>query len=150
MSFGDDVAAGLRLLRGEAVSRMRDTCIIVRPGAMVTDDDGNVTQSSTQIYPAPGWPDDHPHADGKCYTRYPGLAFEQNREVGGATIVDSRIVVRVPFGVAFRPGDLVTITSSLDNPQLAGTVLRVMSIDDASQTTAQRLLCSDIQAGLVA
>lgn len=138
MTFGDDLAAGLAALRAEAVSRMRDTCTIVRPGPQVTDENGDVTQESERLYSGP------------CYTRYPGLAFEQNSDVGGVSVIDSRIVVRVPFGVAYRPGDMVTITAAPDNPQLVGTSFRVASIDDASQTTAQRLLCVDSQGGVIA
>ena len=54
----------------------------------------------------------------------------------------------MPFGVAYRPGDIATILTDPDNPQLANTVLRVASIDDMSQATAQRLLCEDNQAGV--
>lgn len=133
--------------RRAAIARMRATCIIERPGADETDDDGNVTTTFTQVYPDPEWPDDHPHADGKCYSRYPGLAWEQTPEVAGATIVSSRLVVRIPFGAVIRPGDRVTILADPDNPQMAGTKLRVESIDDQSQATAQRLITTDYQSG---
>lgn len=136
MSFGADVAAGLAELRMHAESRMRAECIIERPGATVTDDEGDVSTEWTLLY------------EGKCYSRYPGLAVEANRETAGAQVIESRLVVRIPFGVIVRPGDRVTIVSDVDNPQLAGTVLRVESIDDQSQATAQRLLCSDYQSGV--
>lgn len=136
MTFGTDLAAGLAELRIHAESRMRGTCTIDRPtGAQVTDDDGVVTSAFEQVY------------EGKCYTRYPGLAQEANREVGGATVVESRIVVRIPFGTIHKPGDRVTIVADLDNPQLAGDVYTVESVDNQSQATAQRLLCSDNQSG---
>lgn len=136
VNFGEQVAAGLAELRIHAESRMRGTCTIERPaGDAVTDDDGVVTRGFGEVYA------------GKCYTRYPGLAQEANREAGGTTITESRIVVRIPFGPICKPGDRVTITADLDNPQLAGAVYRVESIDDQSQATAQRLLCSDLQSG---
>lgn len=136
MSFGTDLASGLTFLRQQAESRMRGTCVIERPtGETDTDEDGVVTAVFEQVY------------EGKCYTRYPGLAQEANREVGGATVVESRIVVRIPFGTIHKPGDRVTMVTDLDNPQLAGVVYRVESIDDQSQATAQRLLCTDIQSG---
>lgn len=138
MTFGDELAAGLAVLRVHAESRMRASCRITRPGLAVTDENGDVTYPVTLVF------------EGPCYTRYPGLAFEQNADSGGVSVVQSRIVVRVPFGPIVRPGDVVTIVSDPDNPQLAGTVLRVASIDDQSQSTAQRLLCEDNQAGVVA
>lgn len=137
MNFGSALAVGLAELRVHAESRMRGTCVIERPAGTTTDDDGVVTATFETVY------------EGKCYTRYPGLAQEANREVGGATVVESRIVVRIPFGTIHRPGDRVTITADLDNPQLAGAVYRVESIDDQSQATAQRLLCSMPQSGAI-
>lgn len=114
---------------------MRGTCTIARPGAATTDANGDVTVTPTVVYSGP------------FYARYPGLAHEQNPQVAGATVVVSRIVVRIPFGAIVRPDDVVTINSDPDNPQLVGTRLRVASIDDQSQATAQRLLCEDIQKG---
>lgn len=122
--------------------------MVTRPGAPVTDENGKVTTPAPQIYPAPSWPEGHPAAAGPCYMRYPGLAFENEHDSQGVTIVQSRVVARLPFGVIFRPGDLITILSDPDNPQMVGTVLRVASIDDQSQATAQRLLCEDNQAGV--
>ena len=145
MNFGTELAAGLAELRRHAISRMRATCVIERPGEDDTDENGDVTTPFTQIYPDPEWPDDHPHADGKCYTRYPGLAWEQTPEVAGATIVSSRLVVSIPHGVVARPGDVVTILSDPDNSQMIGTRLRVASIDDQSQATRQRLVVDDLQ-----
>ena len=126
----------LRQGRASFIRRMRDSCVIVRPGLPVDDGQGGVIESVTPVY------------EGACYVRYPGLAFESNRELAGVEVVQSRVVVRVPFGPIFRPGDVVTILASPDTPHLAGTVLRVASIDDQSQATAQRLLCEDNQAGV--
>lgn len=136
MTFGTDLARELTFLRAQAESRMRGTCKIERPtGEQATDNDGVVSAVFAPVY------------TGKCYTRYPGLAQEANREVGGATVVESRIVVRIPFGPVCKPGDRVTVIADLDNPQLAGDVYAVESIDNQSQATAQRLLCSDNQSG---
>lgn len=135
--------------RQAAIARMRAQCFIDRPNGTETTVGGKVTQGHDRVYPSPDWPENHPHADGKCYTRYPGLAFEQTREVAGAPVTESRIVHRIPFGVVCRPGDLVTIVDDPDNPQMNGTKLRVDSIDDQSQATAQRLLCTDVQSGVI-
>lgn len=138
MTFGDALASALPRLRGYAESRMRGSCRIERPDQAnpVTDPDTlEVTLPLALV------------GEVKCYTRYPGLAFEQNPEAGGSVQVISRLVVRIPFGLICRPGDVVTILSDPDNPQLVGTKLRVASIDDQSQATAQRLLCEDHQQG---
>lgn len=132
MSIDDVLARG----RAAFEDRMRGTCTIVRPGQATSDDDGTVTTQDADIY------------SGKCYTRYPGMAFETNREAQGITVVDSRVVVRIPFGTKCRPGDVVTILTDPDNPQLVDCKYRVASIDDQSQATAQRLLCTDYQAGV--
>lgn len=113
---------------------MRATCKIERKSGQSVSG-GKTTPTYEQIY------------SGKCYTRYPGLAWEQTPEVAGQPLVTSRLVVRIPFGSVSRPGDLVTITADPDNPQLVNTVLRVESIDDQSQATAQRLICTDQQRG---
>lgn len=136
MNFGEDLAGGLAELRDLAESRMRATCKIDRPTGESTSSTGVVTTTWTQVYA------------GKCYSRYPGLAHESNRDSAGAQVVESRLVVRIPFGTVIRPGDRVTITADQDNPQLAGVVLRVASIDDQSQATAQRLLVEDFQSGV--
>lgn len=132
INVGPVLAAGRRAF----LARMRGTCTVTRPGAPVTNDDGVVTTPQPVIF------------EGPCYMRYPGLAFENNHDAQGVTVTQSRVVARLPFGVIFRPGDLVTILSDPDNPQMVGTVLRVASIDDQSQATAQRLLCEDNQAGV--
>lgn len=126
----------LGAMRRRAESRMRGACLIERATGTTTDEWGAVVSTWATIY------------EGKGYARYPGLAFEQNHESGGADITVSRVVYRIPFGAVIRPGDRLTITADADNPQLAGTVLRVASVDDQSQATAQRLVCDDYQAGV--
>lgn len=116
--------------------RMRDTCIIERPGEKISDGRGGETVEMLLVY------------EGKCYLRYPGLAFETNHDLAGVNVVESRAVVRVPFGPVFRPDDVIEITASADTEHLVGTRLRVASIDDQSQATAQRLLCEDFQKGV--
>ena len=136
MNFGAELTAGLAELRHYAESRMRATCVIERKTGETTTA-GVVTPTWTTIY------------EGKCYSRYPGLAQEANRDVSGATVTESRLIVRIPLGAACKPGDRVTIAADPDNPQMAGTVLLVESTDDQSQATAQRLLCSDPQSGVI-
>lgn len=127
----------LRKGRAAFEKRMRATCAVVRPTGSTVDVAGREVVTFTTVY------------EGRCYVRYPGVAFETNRDSQTVTIVQSRVVVRVPFGPAFAPGDVVEIVTDPDTPHLVGTQLRVASIDDQSQATAQRLLCEDNQAGVL-
>lgn len=117
-------------------SRMRGTCTIYRQMGVTSDDYGVQTPTFDEVY------------SGKCYLRYPGLAFETTFDSVGVAVAQSRVVLRVPFGPVFAPGDLARIDSDLETPHLVGTVLRVASVDDQSQASAQRLLCEDNQAGV--
>lgn len=139
--FGEELAAGLAEMRQLAESRMRGTCTIRRPLPGQEGLDPTLPGRTIPVY------EPEPIYAGKCYTRYPGIAHEQNPVFAGATDVVSRIIVRIPFGAICKPGDVVTIDSDPDNPQLVGAMLRVASIDDQSQATAQRLLAEDFQAG---
>ena len=123
--------------RAAFLRRMRATCTIRRVTGTTLDPlTGADVPTFTDVYSGP------------CYTRYPGLAFEQNPEAGGAVYTISRLVVRIPHGTEIVSGDVVTIDSDPDNPQMVGTVLRVASVDGQSQASAQRLLCEDYQAGV--
>lgn len=115
--------------------RMRATCLIRRVAGSTLDEWGAEVPAYTTVY------------EGKCYTRYPGMAFEQNPEAGGFSLTVSRVVLRIPFGPVVKPGDVVAITADPDNPQMIGSRLRVASSDDQSQATAQRILCEDFQNG---
>jgi hypothetical protein len=143
VSVADEISTKVALWAADAreqfLGRMRATLSITRPD-MAHPLENPVTQQVTydgpEVYTGPG------------YLRYPGLAQETSPVAGGSTQADSRIVVRVPHGIAFRPGDQVKVLADPDNPQLVGTVVWVASIDDQSQATAQRLLCVDRQQGV--
>lgn len=81
------VARALRHARPGFERRMRATCRVERPG---------------KPDPLTGLPSWALVYEGRCYTRYPGLAFEQAPEAGGAVFTVSRLVVRVPFGSTLR------------------------------------------------
>lgn len=140
----DVTAQVLSVLRPLATARMRATCTVDRPGAPTTDNDGNVTVTATRIYPDPAWDDDHPYATGPCYARAVS-AMSTDTDAGGRLIDVTRIIVRVPHGVTFWPGDVVTWATDVDNPGMVGKALRVTSVSDQSQGTAQRLACDDYQ-----
>ena len=134
------VARALRHARPGFERRMRATCRVERPtGGLVYDPVLMVDVPEVVLVSEP-----------RCYVRYPGIAFEQSPEVAGAVLAQSRVVLRVPFGVQYRPGDVVTVLSDPDNPQMVGARLLVESCDDQSQATAQRLLCTDEQTGVTA
>lgn len=129
--------------------RMRASCVIERVESVAADPlTGEDIPTYAQVYPDPSWPEGHRHKQGPCYTRYPGLAFEQNPSTGGVSLSVTRLVLRIPHGPEINSGDRVTITGDPDNPKMVGSVLRVASNDDMSQATAQRLLCEDWQVGL--
>ena len=136
MTVAAAINTALPYLRGEAEARMRATCRIERPGDPVDDGRGGIETVTELIY------------EGRCRMRYPGLAFESNLRVGAGSVVQSRVIVHVPFGAQYLPGDVVTVVSDLDTPRLAGSVYRVASVDEQSQATAQRLLCEDNQSGV--
>lgn len=140
-TFGDDLLSALPELRAMAESRMRGTCTIRRPIPGEEVDDPTLPGRTIPVY------EDEPVYVGKCYLRYPGLAHEQNPVFAGVTTTISRVILRVPFGPILRPGDVVTIDSDPDNPQLVGTMFRVGSLDDQSQATAQRAILDDFQQG---
>ena len=124
--------------RGRAAfeRRMRATCVVTRVDGVTEDENGYEVPNTVTVY------------EGPCYFRYPGLAFESNFDSVGVTIAQSRLVGRFPFGPVFMVDDFVTVISDPDTPHLAGTVMRVASIDDQSQATAQRLLLEDNQKGV--
>lgn len=128
--------------------RFRGQLLIETKGSQTTDKQGKVTTTWNTLY------------DGPFYARYPGLAWEQTPEVTGQTMAVSRIVIRIPFperSAAFWKasppkvpvGARLTVVSDPGNAQFAGTVLRVASIDDQSDATAQRLFCEDFQSGTI-
>lgn len=133
--------AGLTELRAITETRMRGRLLARRPlpGQETVNDDGSVSPLYDAVF-------EH---ETPYYGRYPGLAHETVRHTSGSAVVESRLVIRVPFGRAYRPGDVLTILEDPDNPQMVGSVFRVASIDDQSQSTAQRLLCEDFQGGVV-
>lgn len=128
------------LKRGRAAfaKRMRATCQVFQEGPKVMDPvTGQMVPSRSLIF------------EGKCYTRYPGVAFEAAHNAAGVQIVDSRIIVRVHHSAPVIPVDaVVTMIADPDNPKTVGTEYRVASVDDQSQSTAQRLLCVDTQKGV--
>jgi len=152
VSIGDRISAeigdAVKDARTQVLGRMRDTCVIRRPGERIPDGRGGETVEMIQVYPGPDWGEDHPHSDGKCYVSYPGVAFESTSDSIGVTVVQGRVEVNIPIEPFIREGDVVTVTSSPDNPRLVDLQFRVASEVPRSQGARQKLLCEHNQRGV--
>jgi len=119
--------------RREAEALMVDACDVMRPGEPVTDPEtGNVIPGETFVYSGP------------CKVQQT-LSQASSPEAGGHafTVQDSR----VDFPVAAGPlmvDDVVTVTSSVLDPQLVGRVFRVIELFHKSFATAQRTRVSEL------
>lgn len=123
MSAADAVLAGRR----EAESLMIDSCTVTRPGEPVTDPEtGEVMPGSTPVY------------TGACKVQQT-IAQSSNPTAGGHsfTVQDSRVDFPVSAG-PLAVDDVVTLTESVLDPQLVGSVFRVVELFHKSMATAQR------------
>lgn len=135
MTFAEDIIGVLPFLRTQAESLMVDTCTITRPGDPVTDPDtGDVTPSSTFVYSGP------------CKVQQT-ISQASNPTAGSHqfTVLDSRVDLPVSAG-PFKVDDVVTITASVLDPQLAGSVFRVVELFHKSMATAQRTRVEQVVA----
>lgn len=135
-------AAAFALAEGRAAAEalMVDTCVIFRPGTPTTDPDtGVVTPTLTQVYPDLSWPEDHPWVAGPCKIQSTEPQ-ERTQDVGESEQTSLRLRVDLPVG-SYRPavGDVVTVLSSMNDPNLVGRRLRVVSLLHKSWATAYRL-----------
>lgn len=122
--------------RAYAEARMRATCRITRPGATVTDDNGDTSTPSTFVY------------EGKCQL-VDFNAHPSTPDVGGASVVVNQPRVLLPVSAAVnQPNDLVEILTDPDNPGLIGLVVVVNAIRRKAQEKSRHLICSDFQSGV--
>ena len=129
MSAEAAVLAGRR----EAEALMVDACTVTRPGEPVTDPDtGDVTPSMTPVYTGP------------CKVQQT-ISQASNPEAGGHafTVQDSRVDFPVTAG-PLMVDDVVTVTASVLDPQLVGSVFRVIELFHKSMATAQRTRVSEM------
>ena len=104
-----------------ALPKLRDQCVVTRPGATTTDPDtGLPNTGKEQVY------------EGSCKVQTSGgLASEQTESnaaqaMGAVSLVWS-LYVHFPYGTpGLRTGDVVEVTESA-NPLLAGRRLRLVS-----------------------
>lgn len=128
-------AQGLTLRgRAAAESLMVDACTVHRPGAPVTDADGNVTASLTLVY------------TGMCKVQQT-IAQSSNPTAGGHsfTVQDSRVDLPVTAG-PLLVSDVVTLTASVLDPQLVGRKFRVVELFHKTYATAQRIRVEEVTA----
>lgn len=131
MSAESAVLAGRR----EAEALMVDECQVHRPGDPVTDYfTGQVTTPRTLIY------------EGRCKVQQT-ISQAGNASVGGHqfTVQDSRVDFPVSAG-PLQVDDVVTLTVSVLDPQLAGRVFRVGELFHKSFATAQRTRVEEVVA----
>jgi hypothetical protein len=127
VSLVDDVLRALPEFRAAAEALMVDACTVTRPGESITDPEtGEVTPSLTDVYSGP------------CKVQQT-ISQASNPTAGSHafTVQDSRVDFPVSAG-PLAVDDVVTITSSALDPQLVGTVFRVVELFHKSMATAQR------------
>lgn len=112
-----------------AEAGMLDTCTITEDTASVTDQDTGVQTITTEtIYSGPC----------RVQQRVPGGA--RPADVGEAFQLMLRLEVQVPMSATgFKPGQKVTIDSSVNDADLTGRVLRIRELAHKTEATARRL-----------
>ena len=131
MSAADAVAEG----RTQAELLMFDSCVVDRPGPVVTDPDtGVVAPSLSRIY------------EGRCKVQQT-IAQSSNPTAGGHsfTVQSTRWDTPVSAG-PFAVNDVVTMTGAVLDPQLVGRVYRVVELFHKSGATAQRVRVEEVSA----
>ena len=116
-------------------------------GAVHTDPvTGKVTRAHTVVY-GDARPDQYPDGEPSKIAAYE--AFEQVKNIEGATVTTSRTRVDFPVGsFKITPGDEVHVISDLEDPMLAGKVLRVtVPAPYKSHATALRCFVEEVSTG---
>lgn len=116
---------------------MTDTCTITTPDATP------VWNTTTETY------DVDPAAtvySGPCRVKMPrSMAIEP--DAGETVTVVIRPEIHIPADVTgVEIGNTVTLTAAAFNPTLTGQAFRVTSLFRDSQSTAQRLECTEVQS----
>jgi hypothetical protein len=135
VTLGDDVAAALLELRGEAESRMRDTCTITRPGAVVW----NATTLQNDVTTVTVY-------SGPCRVK---AAVMRDRVVTVAdqSLVESQFILSLPIATSggVATDDSVTITASAEDPATVGRMYRIIAGPAPSDATARRFPIRETQ-----
>jgi hypothetical protein len=109
---------------------MVDACTITRVGTRVTDTTtGEVTEPTSTLY------------TGQCRVQQK-QADATEETVGEDRLLLLRLEVQLPMSVTgLEVGDLITITSSVHDPDLPGRVFRVRDLAHKTHATSRRVQC---------
>lgn len=121
--------------RKAAEAGMVDTCTVRRvTGEAIDDFSGTITKT----YLSPD-----PYA-GKCRVKQV-QALPETHEAGEDYVTLSRLQLQLPVAaVGVQVGDEVHMTSSLNDPELAGKVLRIRGTAEGTEITARRFEVTEV------
>lgn len=138
MTLVNDIRATLPLLRAEAEGRMVDACTITRGGGADT------FNPTTGVYTTPAGTTIY---TGKCEVQISDGLNARETDAGGTEVTLSRLTVKIPISAeGVQVDDIITITSSLLDPDLVGQSYRVMAGFAKSFATCRRLQVERITA----
>jgi hypothetical protein len=113
---------------------MVDECVVRRgSGTTVTNPDATASTTYVQVY------------SGRCKVQT-YEAYESRPEAGEYVWTVQRYSIHLPVGDSIQVGDLVEVTASTLDPQLAGRTYRVAALLHKSFATAQRLGVEEVVA----
>lgn len=123
--------------RAKAESLMVDACTVKHPTALVTDQEtGAVTPTYTTVY------------TGKCKVQVPSTeTTPHTTDVGEASVLVGHLELHLPMSVTtVSPNDLVTVTTSTQDPDLVGRTFRLRGPSHKTYLTARRIPMIEVTA----
>lgn len=115
--------------RAKAESLMVDACTVQHTTGLVTDQEtGVVTPAYVTVY------------SGKCKVQVRSVdAAPRTTDVGEASVLVGHLVLHLPMSVTtVQPDDLVTVTTSVLDPDLVGRKFRLRGPSHKTYLTARR------------
>lgn len=132
VTLADDIAWALPSLRAEAEARMVDACTISHAG---TDDTTFDPNTGTYIDAA-----DSTVYSGPCEIQVSDGLNAQQSDTGATLVTDTRVTLKIPVSVTgVEIGDLATITTATNDPDLLGQTFTVIGLHAKTYATARRL-----------
>lgn len=117
--------------RTAALIGMRDACTITRAGTRVTDPvSGDVTEPVTTLY------------TGQCRVQQHQATANQ-QDVGEDNLLLLRLEVQLPVDgtEGLEVGDLITVTTAVNDADLIGRKFAIHDLAHASEKTSRRVQC---------
>lgn len=129
--------AGPLLARGRARAEalMVDTCTIERPtGTKIRDENtGGFTRVMQPLYTGQ-----------RCRVQSRGY-WGQRTDVGQADLILLQLEIQLPVSVTgLRVHDVITVTASVNDPDLVGRKFRLKDEMHKSHATSRRVMCTEI------